>query len=193
MRIIGLTGGIGSGKSTVAAYLKELGCSIVDADQIAREIVEPGSPVLWQLASAFGSQILLPDGSLDRRRLAAVAFASEEGKETLDRITHGEIQMRMQAVIDEFQGEILFLDVPLLFESGMDKMADQVWVVDTEDELRIKRVMDRDGLSEEEIRARMGRQMAREEKLSRADSVLSNSGSLQELFMQIDQLVGDKR
>ncbi|WP_207302969.1 dephospho-CoA kinase [Bacilliculturomica massiliensis] len=191
MMVIGLTGGIGSGKSTVSDYLARKGCAIVDADGIAREITEPDSPVLEKLSRTFGAEIINPDGSLDRKKLGRMAFADEEKKKKLDEITHGEILRRIEERVAAFQGDVIFLDVPLLFETGLERLTDQVWVVDAEDEERIRRVRQRDGLSEEEIRDRIRRQMPREEKCARADRILCNSGAPEELYLQIDRLLGE--
>ena len=193
MKTIGLTGGIGTGKSTVSRYLTTKGYKIIDADRIAREVVEPGMPALKALVEEFGPEILLEDGSLNRRELARLAFASPEGKKALDRITHGAIFARIEELQAQYAAEIeatadavIFLDVPLLFETGFDRKADLVWVVDVPDEIRVKRVVLRDGLTEEEIWARIKNQMSREEKIARADVVLDNSGTPEELYAQID-------
>ena len=196
MKTIGLTGGIGTGKSTVSRYLKTKGYQIIDADLIAREVVEPGQPALVRLTEEFGREILLEDGSLDRRKLAQLAFSSPEGKEALDRITHGAIFQRIDELQEQYEtefssqeGAVIFLDVPLLFETGLDRKADLVWVVDVPDELRVQRVVLRDGLTEEEIWARIKNQMSREEKLAKADYVLDNSGTLEALYEQVDALL----
>ena len=193
MKTIGLTGGIGTGKSTVSRYLTTKGYKIIDADQIAREVVEPGQPALASLIGEFGSEILLEDGSLNRRELARLAFASPEGKAALDRITHGaifarieELQLQYAAELEKTSDAVIFLDVPLLFETGFDRKADLVWVVDVPDEIRVQRVVLRDGLTEEEIWARIKNQMSREEKIARADVVLDNSGTPEELYAQVD-------
>ena len=193
MKTIGLTGGIGTGKSTVSRYLTTKGYKIIDADRIAREVVEPGQPALKALVEEFGPEILLEDGSLNRRELARLAFASPEGKAALDRITHGaifarieELQLQYAAELEKTAGAVIFLDVPLLFETGFDRKADLVWVVDVPDEIRVQRVVLRDGLTEEEIWARIKNQMSREEKISRADVVLDNSGTPEELYAQVD-------
>ena len=198
MKTIGLTGGIGTGKSTVSRYLKTKGYKIIDADQIAREVVEPGQPALAALVSEFGQEILLEDGSLNRRELARLAFASPEGKAALDRITHGAIFARIDELQAQYAEElaatadaVIFLDVPLLFETGFDRKADLVWVVDVPDEVRVQRVVLRDGLTEEEIWARIKNQMSREEKLDRADVVLDNSGTQEELFAQVDERLAE--
>lgn len=192
MKIIGLTGGIGAGKTTVSDYLKKKGYRILDADRFAREITLPGSPVLSRLAGAFGTSILLPDGSLDRKKLGAMAFASEEGKNELDRITHGEIKKRILDGIAQAGREGLtavFVDAPLLFEAGLDRYTDMVWLVDADDRLRIERLKRRDGLTERELWDRIARQLPREEKLQRADVVLDNSKTEEELYLQIEQVL----
>lgn len=195
MKIIGLTGGIGTGKSTISRYLKDKGYEIIDADQLARSIVEPGEPALLQLVEYFGEGILSSDGTLCRRRLAEEAFASSAGKEALDRITHGAVIQKIDRLCEDFaaregRGEaLLFIDAPLLLETGLASRVSRIWVVDVPDELRMQRIRLRDGLSDEEIRARIRCQMSREEKLARADDVLDNSGSLQQLYAQVDQLL----
>lgn len=193
MRIIGLTGGIGSGKSTVSSYLKDRGYEIVDADKIARQVTDIGSPVLAELKDAFGGEIFLPDGALDRKRLGSMVFSDAEKKERLDEITHREICARIETAVREFGGTVIFLDVPLLYETGMESLTDEVWVVDVEDDVRIRRVMERDGLSKQEVLNRIAGQLPREEKLKRADRVLSNSGTQEELYKQIEQLIGELR
>ena len=199
MKTIGLTGGIGTGKSTVSRYLKTKGYQIIDADLIAREVVEPGKPALAALACEFGSGILLEDGSLNRRELARLAFATPEGKAALDRITHGAIFARIDELQLQYANDlrtmadaVIFLDAPLLFETGLDRKTDLVWVVDVPDDIRVKRVVLRDGLAEEEIWARIKNQMSREEKLSKADGVLDNSGTLEELYAQVDRLLEEQ-
>ena len=193
MKIIGLTGGIGSGKSTVSEYLASKGIKIIDADRISHEITEKGSPILPVLAGSFGSDIINADGSLNRKLLAARAFASEESGALLNGIMHGAIfeltDSRIAAIEKEGKDGIVFLDAPLLFEAGMDAKADETWLVHADKDIRIERVKRRDNLSEAEIIARMERQMSDEEKLSRADCVLDNSGTTQELYAQVDELL----
>lgn len=195
MKVIGLTGGIGSGKSTVSAYLKEKGCPVVDADRIARTVTAQGSPVLAQLACEFGSDILFADGSLDRKKLGRIVFSDPRKKSRLDAITLGEVCDRIRGELErvkaESTAELVVLDVPLLFETGLDELADSVWVVDADDETRIKRICDRDHMSREEAENRMARQMPREERLLRADHVLDNSGDRSGLFAQVAGLMGE--
>ncbi len=194
MKLIGLTGGIGAGKSTVSDYLKEKGYPVLDADAVAREIVEPGAETLSLLAGTFGEDILNPDGSLNRGSLAKVAFSNPEKKELLDKIMHGKVIEIMMGRVEAMSHEpVIFLDVPLLFEAGMDRHVDQVWLVDAEDEVRIQRVMERDGTSREEIRKRMGYQMDREEKVKKSHVILDNSCDKQKLYSQVDEMLNRLR
>ncbi|WP_312091750.1 dephospho-CoA kinase [Aminipila sp.] len=195
MRIIGLTGGIGSGKSTVSNYLTQKGFAIIDADKIAREIVEPESETLFKLSECFGSNILNSDGSLNRKALAAIAFSSEEQKKKLDGIMLQEIIRIINEKIEYYHTTdemLIFIDAPLLFEAGLDQQSHEIWVVDAEDELRIERVIRRDGSSREEVLSRMRKQMSREEQYKRADHVLNNSATAEALYAQIDKLLDMK-
>ena len=193
MKIIGLTGGIGSGKSTVSAYLAAKGYKIIDADKIAHDITLKGSPVLLELAEAFGKDILEPDGSLNRRKLAAAAFADNDGRQMLNAITHRvifeEIDGRIRELRNSGQEKIIFLDAPLLFESGLDSRTEENWVVHADTKTRVERVKGRDGLSESEILDRISAQMDEKEKLDRATYVLDNSGNREDLFAQIERLL----
>ena len=192
MKIIGLTGGIGSGKSTISDYLTEKGFHVLDADKIAREIVMPGSEALIELVSVFGEEILMEDGSLDRKRLGAIAFADAEKKKLLDDIMHTRILEIIHQKVVEFRESMhrtIFIDAALLFETGLDKFVGEIWVVDVEEEVRIKRIIDRDGMSRSEILKRIANQMDQEQKNSRADQILDNSGSKEALYQQIDALI----
>lgn len=198
MKLIGLTGGIGTGKSTVSQYLKTKGYEIIDADRIARQVVEPGMPALGRLVDRFGAEILQEDGSLNRRRLAQLAFASPEGKAALDSITHSAIfacieeqRAQLKRRYGDDPAALAFLDAPLLLETGLERMTDQVWVVDVPDDVRMERIRLRDGWTEEEIRARMKNQMERREKLDRADRVIDNSGTVEQLHAQVDGLLAE--
>jgi len=195
MRIIGLTGGIGSGKSTVSNYLTQKGFAIIDADKIPRAIVEPESETLFKLSECFGSNILNSDGSLNRKALAAIAFSSEEQKKKLDGIMLQEIIRIINEKIEYYHTTdemLIFIDAPLLFEAGLDQQSHEIWVVDAEDELRIERVIRRDGSSREEVLSRMRKQMSREEQYKRADHVLNNSATAEALYAQIDKLLDMK-
>lgn len=188
MFLIGLTGGIGSGKTTVATRLKGLGARIVDADKIAREIVEPGEPALAELAEAFDG-VLNADGSLNRAELARQAFAAPDATEKLNSITHPRIRERTLERFAEARTDgvpVLVYDMPLLIENGEYKKMDHVLVVDSADEIRIDRLVNSRGLDEEDARRRIAAQISREERLAAADSVVDNSGTRDQLLQQVD-------
>lgn len=192
MKMIGLTGGIGSGKSTVAKLLAEHGFPVVDADQLAREVVEPGQPALAELAEAFGQDVLLADGSLNRSELAARAFVDKERTELLNAITHPRIQelreRRFQKAKDAGSDAVVY-DMPLLVEQGVDKNMDLTVVVDVDVEERIRRLVATRGLTEEDARRRIAAQVADAERLAAADVVIDNNGPVEALGEQVDQLV----
>lgn len=188
MRHFGLTGGIASGKSTVAAILRRLGCPIIDADVLAREVVEPGQPALTEIAAAFGPGVLLPDGRLDRKALGAMVFADPAQRRRLEAITHPRIAERRLAVLQELaaqQAEVVCSDVPLLYELGLQSAFDQVWVVWVDRPTELARLMARDGISREQAEQRMAAQMPLDEKRRLADIVIDNSGSLEETERQV--------
>lgn len=193
MKVIGLTGGIGSGKTTVTDYLMSRGFHVLDADKIAREIVLPGSEMLIQLTAVFGRGILMEDGSLDRKKLAAIVFSDADKKKTMDGLMHTRILELIHERILQFREEgkkkVIFIDAPLLFETGLDNSVSEIWVIDVDDETRIKRVMERDGLNREDIEKRISSQMTREEKKRRADVILDNTGHQEALYEQIEQLL----
>ena len=192
MKLIGLTGGIGAGKSTVSDYLKQKGYPVLDADLVAREIVEPGTETLSELSRTFGEEILNPDGSLDRGALAKIAFSDPENKKILDQIMHGKVieilLSRAKAMTEE---PVVFIDVPLLFETGMDRYMDQVWLVDADEDVRIQRVMERDGSSMEDVQKRIRYQSGRDEKIKRSDVVLNNCCDRDILYKQIDERLSE--
>jgi dephospho-CoA kinase len=185
MRRIGLTGGIGSGKSTVCAILAGLGASVIDADALAREVVAPGSEGLAAVVDAFGVGVLAADGSLDRAALAGKVFADEKARQTLNGITHPRIAARTRALIAQLPDDaVLVHDVPLLVELGMQGAYHLVLVVDAPDELRLARLVSR-GLTADDARARIAAQATREQRLAAADVVIDNSGTLEELRSQV--------
>lgn len=188
MITIGLTGGIGSGKSTVSSRLAELGAFIVDADLVAREIVEPGQPALAELAEAFDG-VLNPDGTLNRAELARQAFATPEATEKLNAITHSRIRARTEELFKqgrESGAQVLVYDMPLLIENGEVDKVDHVLVVDAPDELRIDRLVQHRGLDEDDARRRLAAQIDRATRLNAADTVLDNSGTVEQLLEQVD-------
>jgi dephospho-CoA kinase len=180
--LIGLTGGIGSGKSTVSGLLAERGAVVIDADAITRELQQPGTPVLAAMVERFGDGILAPDGTLDRQAVADIVFADSDALADLGKIVHpavgAEIARRLQQEADT--DHVVVLDVPLLVESGRDDMAALV-VVDVDPEIAVRRLVEQRGMREDDARARMARQASREERRAKADVVIDNSGSLDDL------------
>lgn len=187
MRRIGLTGGIGSGKSTVARLLADRGAYVVDADVVAREVVAPGSEGLAALIAAFGDRILQPDGSLDRQAMADIAFSDDRARATLNEITHPRIAARTAELIAAAPPDaVLVHDMPLLVELNMQDGYDLVLVVDAPDEVRIARLVQR-GLGAADAAARIAAQVPRERRLAAADIVIDNSGSPEDLREQVEQ------
>lgn len=179
---IGLTGGIGAGKSTVSATFSECGGIVVDGDVISREVVEPGTEGLAQLVDAFGAHILRPDGALDRPALAAIAFSDEEKRQTLNGIVHPLVATRRSELIAAAGEEAVIVeDIPLLVESQMAPMFPLVVIVHADPELRVKRLVEYRGFSEADARARIGAQATEEQRRAVADVWLDNSGSAGEL------------
>ena len=190
MRIIGLTGGIGSGKSTVSAMLRELGAVVIDADEGARAVVEPGRPALAEIVATFGPDILDPSGRLDRQRLADLVFHDEASRRRLNAITHPRVREWMAARMQEAAtagAEVVVLDIPLLFESGRDEDMKDVVLVWTPEEAQVTRAVAR-GASEADVRARMAAQMPLAEKRERARWVIDNSGSLEETRRRVEDV-----
>lgn len=189
MLSLGLTGGIGSGKSTVSALLEEFGASVVDADRIVRELQEPGAPVFEAMVDEFGAGIVATDGALDRQAVADIVFGDDEALATLNAIVHpavgAAIAERLAALSET--DDVVILDIPLLVESGRDDMA-AVIVVDVDPELAIERLVEHRGFSADDARARMARQVSRADRLAKADVVLDNSGTPDALRLQVEAL-----
>lgn len=183
---LGLTGGIGSGKSTVSTILEGFGARVVDADRIVRQLQEPGAPVFEAMVEEFGSDIVATDGTLDRQKVADLVFGDDEALAKLNAIVHpavGAAMAEQLATLAETDA-VVILDIPLLVESGREDMA-AVIVVDVEPDIAVERLMNYRGFSEDDARARMARQASREERLEKADVVLDNSGTLEELRRQV--------
>jgi dephospho-CoA kinase len=185
---IGLTGGIGSGKSTVAALLVERGAVLIDADAIVREVQEPGTPVFEAMVERFGPGIVAADGSLDRTAVAAIVFADREQLEALNGIVHPAVSdemTRRREALAATDATVL-LDIPLLVESKYSGLAGVI-VVDVDPELAVERLVRHRGFSEEDARARIGRQASRDERLAVADFVIDNSGDIEALEARVDE------
>ncbi|MFD5867569.1 dephospho-CoA kinase [Corynebacterium sp. NPDC060344] len=186
---VGLTGGMGSGKSSVARRLGELGCVVIDADAIAREIVEPGQPALQELADAFGPDILDAEGRLLRSRLANRAFTSKEKTATLNAITHPRIKERTaERFARAGDKDIVVHDMPLLVENDLAADHHIVLVVDAPVETRVNRLVESRGVDEADARRRIASQISDEERLAAADAVIDNSGTERALFTQVDRV-----
>ncbi|HPY36621.1 MAG TPA: dephospho-CoA kinase [Clostridia bacterium] len=189
---IGLTGSIGAGKSTVSKRLRSLGALVLDADIAARQVVEPGEEGLDRLINRYGAGILLESGGLNRRALAKIIFADEAERRAVNGLLHPLIKKRLQEQGAFYRSltpkRPIFYDVPLLIEIGMHKEMDETWLVEAQDALRLKRIMLRDGCSEQEARSRILSQMPQEEKRGYAHRIIDNSGSLEELYAKVDEL-----
>ena len=192
---VGLTGGIGSGKSEVSRRLAARGAVIIDADKAARDVVAPGTPGLKQVVAAFGDGVLRPDGSLDRPKLGQIVFGDEAALGELNAIVHPLVRQHMadaedRALRQRGDGAVIVHDIPLLAEAGRSRLAgfDLVIVVDAPPEAQLERLTGRRGLTREEAAARMAAQATREQRLAIADIVIDNSGSLDGLRAQVDEV-----
>ena len=193
MLLVGLTGGIGSGKSTVARLLERRGAVVIDADHLAREAVAMGSPGFAQVVDAFGGSIVGPDGDLDRKALAAIIFSDPERKATLEGIVHPEVARRFGEQVDELRGtdRVVVYVSPLLVELGLAPAFDVVIVVTASPHLRVSRVASGRDLSPEDVRARMAAQATDEQRMEVAHILVDNDGSLAELEPQVDRIWAD--
>lgn len=189
MILVGLTGGIGAGKSTVSAMLAERGAAIVDADQIARDLQSPGSPVLATMAERFGAHIIRDDGSLDRAAVAAIVFNDEAALKDLNGIVHPAMQDEIQRQIDAHRDtdRVVVLDFPLLGENPRKGLSATI-VVDIPVDVAVQRLVDQRGMDEADARARIGSQISREERNGSATHVIDNGGDRDALIEQVDAL-----
>ncbi|MBZ2022483.1 MULTISPECIES: dephospho-CoA kinase [Streptococcus] len=186
-RIIGITGGIASGKSTVTEFLRQQGYQVIDADQVVHELQEPGGRLYQALLSTFGSSILQEDGRLDRPKLGAMIFGNPE-------LLEQSSQIQNQIIREELAGrrdllaeteDIFFMDLPLLFELQYEDWFEQIWLVDVTEETQLSRLMTRNSLSQEEAEKRIAAQLSLQEKRKRADVLIDNNGSLEETRQQL--------
>ncbi|MGM0916667.1 MAG: dephospho-CoA kinase [Bacillota bacterium] len=192
--VIGLTGGIASGKSTVSQMIKEQGIRVVDADVIAKEAVSKGTPALHHIVQTFGEGVLLPNGELNRQQLGAIIFSDEEKRKQLNAIVHPEVRKEMLRQRDEginSQETFVVLDIPLLFESQLESLVDRIIVVYTTPELQLSRLMKRNDLSEEEALNRIHSQQSLEEKCKKADRVIENTQDLAFIRKQLQNILNE--
>lgn len=192
MKKIGLTGGIASGKSTVSRWLIQHGYPVIDADKISREIVAVGEPVLRKIAEEFGDDMILPTGELDRKKLAILVFQDDKKRVKLNALLHPLIRTRMLKELDQLEKErarAAFLDIPLLYESGLESWVDKIIVVYVSEINQLKRLMTRNRLAESQARARIDSQIPLSEKVKLADAVVDNNGSIEKTEAQLQRLL----
>jgi len=191
MKVIGLTGGFGSGKSTVSQLLHELGAVVLDADTIGHEAYKPNTETWLEVVSAFGRQILTSNGEIDRGRLGQIVFSDPESLARLNQIVHPRMYEMMKTQIEEFrkQGvEVVVLEAAILLEAGWTPLVDEVWVTVAPEHEVVKRTLERNGLTEEQILARIDSQLSSEERTEYADVIINNDGSVDELKVKIKEL-----
>lgn len=193
MLLVGLTGGIGSGKSTVARMLAARGAVVLDADAFARDAVAAGTPGFRAVVQRFGGEVVGPDGELDRGALAAIVFADDQARRDLEAIVHPEVRRRLRRSIEAHADadDILVIDSPLLVEAGQGGSVQLLVVVTAPEEAQLERLAAGRGMSERDVRARMAAQMPLEEKAAKADVVLDNGGDLHDLERQVERLWRD--
>lgn len=189
MLVVGLTGNIASGKSTVARALVQLGARVIDADHLARRAVEPGTPGLQAIVDRWGTDVLARDGTLDRAALRSIVFRDRAELEALNAIVHPEVERLRRMLLDDAatSGELLVVcDIPLLYETGLDPAMDRVVLVHADDDVRLARLVDQRKIAVDEARAMMHTQLSSASKRDRADYVIENSGSIDELQRQVE-------
>ena len=190
MKIVGLTGGISSGKSTVSSYLKQLKIPVIDADEVARKVVEPNIQGAREIRKTFGSDVFEEDGSLNRQKLGALIFSNAENRQKLDDLLQPLIKIMILDEIEEYRqkGEtMIVLDLPLLFEKHYEKLCEEIIVVYVPRELQLERLMKRNQYTKQEALSRIDSQLSIEEKRKRATVLLDNQGTVQQLYQQVEQ------
>ena len=191
---IGLTGGVGSGKSTVSRYLAKQGIPIIDGDEISREAVMPGSPVMREIERLFGSEMLTEDGNLNREKMAELVFSDEGKRQILNGLIHPFVWKKTEEATlaaQERGHRFVVLDMPLLLEIGWNLRVESVWVVTVPQEVQIERVQKRDGVTREQAMARIRKQMPTVSKIGYADIVIDNSGTEEETYRRVDEALAE--
>lgn len=191
MKVIGLTGGIASGKSTVTEYLRELGAVIIDADILARKIVEPGQPAWKEIIEYFGPEVMGGDGQIDRVRLGQMVFSDAKKREALNRMTHPRVIEKTRELLEEARARdpeaVVVVVAPLLIEAGMVPLVNEVWLVTLDTEAQLNRLMRRDELDRSQAQGRVASQMSLSEKRKYAAKIIDNQGSPEETRAQVDK------
>lgn len=190
MKIIGLTGSAGTGKTSVARYLKTLGAEVIEADLIVKELTAPGQPLLDKIKEAFGEEYFLPDGSLDRTKLRRLIFADAAARRRLEEIIHPPVLAAVEEKIQKLRESldpprVVVIEAPLLLETGLDRLVDEVWVVIASQEAAVRRLMARDRIPPEQAQAMLAAQMPQEEKVRRAHRVIDNTGDFNHTREQV--------
>ncbi len=191
MKIIGLTGGIGSGKSTVSGFLAELGATLIDADKVGHELLKPDTEVWREVVAAFGKQILTPDGDISRKKLASLVFRSPRHLSLLNQLMHPEMKREIMARLLEYRRQgvgVVVLEAPLLVEAGWTEIVDEVWVTTASETTVLERLEQQTGLSQKESLARIRSQLPAKEQIKHADVVLNTEKSLDELKAEVKEL-----
>ena len=191
MKVIGLTGGIGSGKSTVSQFLAELGAVILDADEIGHEAFKPDTEIWRQVVAAFGRQILTPDGNIDRKKLGNIVFSNPESLSRLNQIMHPRMYALVKAQLEEYRRQgvgVVVLEAPLLLEAGWTSLVDEVWVTTAPEATVLKRLRERTGMSQAESLTRIRSQLPSEERVRQADVVINTDCDLDELKSKVKEL-----
>ena len=191
MKVIGLTGGIGSGKSTVSQFLAELGAVILDADRVGHETLKPDTEVWREVVAAFGRQVLTPGGNIDRAKLGEIVFGKPESLSRLNQIMHPRMFNMVKAQLEEYQRQgvdVVVLEAPLLIEAGWTSLVDEVWVTVASESTVLRRLKERIGLSQSESLARIYSQLSSEERTKHADVIINNDGNLDELKARVGEL-----
>ncbi len=193
MKVIGLTGGMGTGKSTVSSYLKQQGIPVVDADMIAHDITEKNSPILRDIRTLLGDQVFYNNGEMNRHAVAEIIFRDQEKLKAYEAITTKAVLQKSLEQIEGYRKQgmvnLIVYDAPLLFECNFQHHVDETWLVDAAMGVRLSRIAKRDGLTKEQILDRINHQMSTEEKAKLADFVIDNSGDLEGLYSQVEQLL----
>jgi len=191
MKVIGLNGGIGSGKSTVSQFLAELGAVIIDADRVGHEAFKPDTELWREVVAAFGRQVLTPSGEIDRKKLGKIVFGNAELLSRLNQIMHPRMYDMVKVQLEEYRRwgvEVVVLEAPLLLEAGWTSLVDEVWVTVASESTVLKRLQERVGLSKEESLSRIRSQLSSEERIKRADVVINTDCSLDELKARVREL-----
>lgn len=190
--IIGLTGGIASGKSTVSSMFNDFNIPVIDADQIARDVVRPGEEAYEKIIAQFGSNIVRPDRTLDRKKLGSIVFADNKRRQQLNNIVHPAIRQKMLQQRDEYVRDgksSVVLDIPLLFESKLMHYVDKIIVVYVDENIQLKRLIDRDKLTDQEAKQRINSQVPLKEKVEQADATIDNNGTIKQTAAQLKEIL----